>query len=159
MKRKKQWAVLALLTGSVLLGAASHPPKGSQGPGMDHGVAQSQSQDQRKGRGQDRYENLKVLPRDISSKELQGIMTDDFEDGLGVSCGFCHAPAAGGHGLDFVSDAKPEKEIARAMMRMTLSLNKKYFQLKHPRIGASTLVITCATCHKGQAFPDANEPH
>ena len=157
MKRKKQWIVLALLTGSVLLGAASYPPKGSRGQGVDQGVGRGV--DQGKGRGQDRYQNLKVLPRDISSKELQGIMTDDFEDGLGVSCGFCHAPAAGGHGLDFVSDAKPEKEIARAMMRMTLALNKKYFQVKRPRIGASTLTITCATCHKGQAFPDANEPH
>ena len=159
MKRNKQWTVLALLAGSVLLGAASLPPKGSQGQGVDQGVGRGVDQDKGKGRGQDRYQNLKVLPRDISSKELQGIMTDDFEDGLGVSCGFCHAPAAGGHGLDFVSDAKPEKEIARAMMRMTLALNKKYFQVKRPRIGASTLTITCATCHKGQAFPDANEPH
>jgi hypothetical protein len=105
------------------------------------------------------YENLKVLPKDISSKDLQGIMTDDFEDGLGVSCGFCHAPAAGGHGLDFASDAKPEKAIARAMMRMTIGLNKKYFKVKHPVIGSSTLTITCATCHKGEPFPDGDTLH
>ena len=105
------------------------------------------------------YENLKVLPKDISSKDLQGIMTDDFEDGLGVSCGFCHASAAGGHGLDFASDAKPEKAIARAMMRMTIGLNKKYFKVKHPVIGSSTLTITCATCHKGEPFPDGDTLH
>jgi hypothetical protein len=105
------------------------------------------------------FENLKVLPKDISSKDLQGIMADDFEDGLGVSCGFCHASAAGGHGLDFVSDAKPEKEIARRMMRMTLDLNKKYFNARKPRIGSNTLTITCATCHKGQPFPDGDELH
>ena len=75
------------------------------------------------------FANLKVLPKDISSKDLQGIMADDFEDGLGVSCGFCHASASGGHGLDFASDAKPEKEIARRMMRMTLDLNKKYLNV------------------------------
>ena len=109
--------------------------------------------------GKRQYENLKVLPKDISSKDLQGIMADDFEDGLGVSCGFCHAAAARGNGLDFVSDAKPEKEIARRMMRMTLDLNKKYFGVRKPRIGANTLTITCATCHKGQPFPDGDELH
>jgi hypothetical protein len=105
------------------------------------------------------FENLKVLPKDISSKDLQGIMADDFEDGLGVSCGFCHASAAGGHGLDFASDVKPEKEIARRMMRMTLDLNKKYFKVHKPRIGSNTLTITCATCHKGEPFPDGDLLH
>ncbi|GAA3968518.1 c-type cytochrome [Mucilaginibacter dorajii] len=104
------------------------------------------------------YTNLKVLPKNITSKELQGIMADDFEDGLGVSCGFCHAANKDGHGLDFASDAKPEKEIARAMMRMTLGINKKYLKLKHPKIGDATLVVSCTTCHKGQAFPDGTEP-
>jgi hypothetical protein len=109
--------------------------------------------------GKRQYENLKVLPGDITSKDLQGIMADDFEDGLGVSCGFCHAPAPGGHGLDFVSDAKPEKEIARRMMRMTLDLNRAWFKVKMPRIGSNRLTITCATCHKGQPFPDGDELH
>jgi photosynthetic reaction center cytochrome c subunit len=109
--------------------------------------------------GKRSFENLKVLPKDISSKDLQGIMADDFEDGLGVSCGFCHAPAAGGHGLDFVSDARPEKEIARRMMRMTLDLNRKYFNARKPRIGSDVLTITCATCHKGQPFPDGDILH
>jgi hypothetical protein len=146
MKRKRQLILLGLLAGAVILGSAATGPQNSP-PLQDP---------------QRLYKNLKVLPSHISSKELQGIMTDDFEDGLGVSCGFCHAPAAGGHGLDFVSDAKPEKEIARAMMRMTLGLNKKYFKLRRPLFGtpmAGTqgLTITCATCHKGQPFPDANE--
>ncbi|MDB5147440.1 MAG: c-type cytochrome [Mucilaginibacter sp.] len=101
------------------------------------------------------YENLKVLPKDISPHDLQSIMADDFEDGLGVTCGFCHANAKDGHGLDFVSDAKPEKEITRQMMRMTIGINKKYFKLKHPKIGNAALVVSCTTCHKGQAFPDA----
>jgi len=101
------------------------------------------------------YENLKVLPKDISAHDLQSIMADDFEDGLGVTCGFCHANAKDGHGLDFVSDAKPEKEITRQMMRMTIGINKKYFKLKHPSIGNQALVVSCNTCHKGQPFPDA----
>ncbi len=101
--------------------------------------------------------NLKVLSKNISSRDLQSIMADDFEDGLGVSCNFCHANAANGHGLDFVSDAKPEKEIARRMMRMTLNINKRWLKNKHPKFGDAALAVQCITCHKGQAFPDANE--
>lgn len=104
------------------------------------------------------YQNLKVLPKNISSKDLNGIMVDDFQDALGVGCDFCHAASKDGHGLDFVSDAKPEKNISRAMMRMTIGLNKKYFMAKHPLIGSNALVVTCNTCHKGQAFPDGAEP-
>ncbi len=104
-----------------------------------------------------KYTNLKVLPKNISSRELQSIMADDFEDGIGVSCGFCHANAKDGHGLDFASDAKPEKEMARTMMRMTLGINKKYLKLKHPKLGDAALVVTCATCHKGQPFPDGTD--
>lgn len=104
------------------------------------------------------YTNLKVLPKDISSKDLQSIMADDFEDGIGVSCGFCHENNKDGHGLDFASDAKPEKEIARTMMRMTLDLNKRWLKNKHPMLGDAGLIVQCTTCHKGQAFPDGTEP-
>ena len=101
-----------------------------------------------------KYTNLKVLPKNISSHDLQSIMADDFEDGLGVSCGFCHANAKDGHGLDFASDAKPEKQISRTMMRMTLNLNKRWLKNKHPKLGDAALVVQCTTCHKGQAVPD-----
>src|SRR5882757_7127454 len=104
-----------------------------------------------------RYTNLKVLPKNISSRDLQSIMADDFEDGLGVSCGFCHAAAKGGHGLDFASDAKPEKGVARAMMRMTLRLNKRYFNVRRPLLGSPLLTVTCVTCHKGQPFPEGGD--
>ena len=99
------------------------------------------------------YKNLKVLSKNISSKDLSKIMIDDFEDGLGVSCSFCHARGKDSLKLDYASDAKPEKRIARLMMQMTMGINKKYFKLKHPLIGDSTLVITCVTCHNGQPHP------
>ncbi|MDB5151359.1 MAG: c-type cytochrome [Mucilaginibacter sp.] len=137
MKISKKFVVIISLAAMATVGVAATSP-GTNKP-------------------EEQYVNLKVLPKDISSRDLQEIMADDFEDGLGVTCGFCHANATDGHGLDFASDAKPEKEIARAMMRMTIGLNKKYFKVKHPLIGSSGLTVTCTTCHKGEAFPDGSE--
>jgi hypothetical protein len=102
------------------------------------------------------YVNLKVLPKNISSKDLQKIMVDDFEDGLGVSCNFCHSADKTTGQFDYASDAKPEKEIARKMMRTTIGINKRYFKVKHPMIGTNTIVVTCNTCHNGIAFPDGH---
>lgn len=100
------------------------------------------------------YENLQVLPKDISSKNLQHIMVDEFQDGLGVGCGFCHAKKEGSLLLDYASDEKPEKEIARAMMRMTMEINKNYFEMEKPMIGDDLLVISCSSCHKGTPHPE-----
>jgi cytochrome c553 len=102
----------------------------------------------------EQYKNLRVLPKNISSKELSKIMVDEFQDDLGVSCNFCHAENPVTHRPDYASDGKPEKEIARAMMRMTIGVNRKYFKLRHPMIGDSTLAITCGTCHHGVPHPD-----
>jgi len=103
--------------------------------------------------GNSEFRNLKVLPKNISSKDLTKIMIDDFEDGLGVSCTFCHSQGKDSLSLDYASDAKPEKQIARRMMTMTMGINKKYFGLKHPLIGDSVLAINCMTCHNGQPRP------
>src|SRR5258708_776248 len=72
------------------------------------------------------FSNLKVLPKNISSKDLSKIMVDEFQDELGVSCNFCHAENQDTHRPDYASDEKPEKEIARSMMRMTIGINEKY---------------------------------
>lgn len=99
------------------------------------------------------FKNLQVLPADITSKQLSEIMVDKFQDELGVTCGFCHAENKDTHKPDYASDEKPEKEIARAMMRMTININEQYFELKHPLIGDSVLAVTCGTCHNGQPHP------
>ena len=104
--------------------------------------------------GDNHFTNLRVLPQHISSKELSGIMVDEFNDGLGVGCNFCHAEEKDSHRLDYASDAKPEKEMARSMMRMTMKINKRFFNQKHPMIGDSIQVITCTTCHRGEARPE-----
>jgi len=102
----------------------------------------------------EQFTNLKVLPKDISPKDLNKIMVSDFEDALGVGCNFCHAPGKTEGELDYASDAKPEKNIAREMMRITLGTNKKFFHVKHPAIGSNALVVNCNTCHNGVAFPE-----
>ena len=100
------------------------------------------------------FKNLKVLPKNISQKQLSVIMVDQFQDELGVSCNFCHSENKDTHKPDYASDEKPEKQIARLMMRMTNRINKKYFSLRHAMIGDSTSIVTCGTCHQGKPQPE-----
>src|ERR1700733_4638488 len=70
-----------------------------------------------------KYKKLKILPKDISQAELKKVM-DEFKDALGVKCSFCHAPSKDSTQKwpDFASDDKPEKNIARSMMKMTAKI-------------------------------------
>jgi cytochrome c553 len=99
--------------------------------------------------------NLKVLPKNISGEELHKVM-DEWKTALGVKCNFCHAPAADStsHHLDFASDAKPEKDIARHMYKMAGKINKKFFKEAKDDKGNSIAVVTCMTCHHGNPHPD-----
>ena len=103
------------------------------------------------------FKNLKILPKDISHEKLGKIM-HEFNDALNVKCNFCHAPSkdTANHHPDFASDDKPEKEITRSMMTMTVKINEKFFESKHAFIGDSTLSVTCITCHHGNPHPEAN---
>jgi len=101
----------------------------------------------------DHYVNLKVLPKSIGSRQLSQIMVDDFSDGLGVSCSFCHVEDKNSHRLDYASDDNPQKNVARSMMKMTLKINKQFFDVRRPLIGDSILVVNCISCHHGTAFP------
>jgi len=99
------------------------------------------------------FVNLKVLPKNISDTLLYQIMKTDFNKGLGVKCSFCHAPNKDSSDLDFSCDAKPEKNIARGMMKMEIGINSNYFKIEHAMIGDQALAVTCITCHNGKAFP------
>jgi hypothetical protein len=107
----------------------------------------------RAGKKKEEFVNLKVLPINISSKQLSRIMVDDFSDGIGASCGFCHSEDKNTHKLNYSSDENPLKEAARSMMKMTLKINRQFFHVKQPMIGDSVLVVTCTTCHRGNPFP------
>ena len=104
-------------------------------------------------KNEEHFLNLKVLPKNISSKLLNQIMVDEFSDGLGVSCMFCHAENKNSHKVDYASDDNPQKNLARKMMKMTLKINKQFFGVRRPLIGDSIMVVQCISCHHGTAFP------
>jgi hypothetical protein len=101
-----------------------------------------------------KFTNLKILPKDISMKDLDKVM-DSFKAALGVKCSFCHAPSkdSTNHMPDFASDEKPEKNIARKMMKMTSKINKKYFSYNKDEQGHSIPTVECMTCHHGKEHP------
>jgi hypothetical protein len=101
--------------------------------------------------------NLKVLPENISRDSLDMIM-DHFKLALGVKCGFCHAQSTTNPGrLDFASDDKPEKEVARKMMIMTGDINQKYMRFNDDTAKAEE-AVSCITCHRGDPHPEVKYP-
>jgi len=98
--------------------------------------------------------NLKILPKNISHEDLEKVM-DGFKAALGVRCDFCHAAVKDSsvHRLDFASDEKPEKNIAREMMKMTTKINKKFFSYNKNEQGERADIIECMTCHRGNPHP------
>ena len=134
MQFKRSVIVVIVLVLSVSIGAAFTKPSPPETP-----------------------KNLKVLPKDMSPESLDKIM-DGYKAALGVKCNFCHVPSKEDpKHLDFASDEKGEKKIARSMMRMTLKINKKFFDVNNPIIGDTSLVISCNTCHHGEPHPE-NKP-
>lgn len=90
--------------------------------------------------------NLKYLPQDISDEKLDSIMLS-YNKALGVCCDFCHVKD------DYASDKNPVKVVARNMLKMTIDVNKNYFNTD-PKVHPAYLsVVTCNTCHKGDAYP------
>jgi cytochrome c553 len=104
--------------------------------------------------------NLKVLPKDLNGKQVREIM-EKWAGSLGVHCDNCHAAdphKIGRNGkpeLDFPSDAKPAKNIARLMYTMTQQINHDYIGKAMQMDTASDegAPVTCGTCHRGQKYP------
>jgi hypothetical protein len=103
------------------------------------------------------FKHLKVLPKNIEDEQLDRIMNNMTRQ-LGVTCSHCHPdtkPDVFPRRVDFVSEEKPEKQMARKMMRMTDRINKKYFGYINTYDFESLKadVITCNTCHRGLKKP------
>lgn len=101
----------------------------------------------------DEFQNLQILPKDISKGELIAQMRH-MAGALGARCHHCHVgePGPSLEGYDFTSDEKATKKTARVMMKMVAEINGEML----PRIGkerAELVEVRCVTCHHGQARP------
>ena len=117
------------------------------------------------------FHNLQILPKDISKDGLDSVM-HFFTASLGVHCTYCHQGDPATRRMDFASDAKPEKQIARKMMLMNIDINKNHFQqiaeaMDSVKMEMSTdtsavsymlKYVTCYTCHHGDPHPDNKPP-
>lgn len=103
--------------------------------------------------GNGKFKNLQVLPKDITEDSLDHIM-DGFTAQLGVDCKYCHVRDKAADSLIYDKDDKPEKEIARNMMRMTMDINKKYFQFNESTTAEQVQAVTCFTCHRKEPMPE-----
>jgi len=95
--------------------------------------------------------NLKVL-QGFTGQKLAPVMRG-FTRALGVRCTYCHVGEEGKPltTYDFASDANPNKDRARAMLKMLGSINE---QLKtFPASGEKRVNMWCHTCHMGKARP------
>jgi hypothetical protein len=98
--------------------------------------------------------NLKILPKDIAPEDLRQIMRG-YAGALGVECNFCHERNPQTHKMDFASDAKPDKETARLMIRMTNTINAEYLaKVEDPDATAEDKHVICGTCHRGHHMPE-----
>lgn len=103
----------------------------------------------------DKPTNLKVLPKDISEKDLHNTMKS-ISVSLGVRCNYCHVaqqvPGQEHPKWDFASDDKKEKLTAREMMKMTMAINAEHLS-KIKTMGDPLEEIKCVTCHMGRTTP------
>ncbi|WP_345951495.1 MULTISPECIES: c-type cytochrome [unclassified Mucilaginibacter] len=122
-------------------------------------VSTTSMQQQSKTVDEKKFQNLKVLPKDISEKELHNVM-DEWGAALGVRCNFCHSRNEETKKMDWALDGKPEKQMAREMYRMTANINKKYFKAGKDSLGRiMEMGVNCNTCHKGSAHPEVKAAH
>lgn len=101
----------------------------------------------------DKFTNLKVLPKDTPKPELVKIMRQ-FAGDLGVRCGHCHYAKnpEDFSSFNFASDQKPEKDIARNMMKMAHETNESLDKIF--KDNPNHLKVTCFTCHHGNEKPE-----
>lgn len=96
------------------------------------------------------FHNLRVLPSNITHDELIATMRG-FARSLGTRCNHCHAanPPGSKEEFDYASDAKPEKNTARTMLKMTREINASYIS----KVNEHGQTVNCFTCHRGHVMP------
>jgi hypothetical protein len=101
--------------------------------------------------------NLQVMPKDIARPQLLQTM-QAFNQALGVQCSHCHQFIGPGDPMnDMASDVKPQKNAARAMMRMVAAINPQVATAVNKTPESATRV-GCMMCHRGEAIPKVPPP-
>lgn len=153
-----QSRLLGVLVASVALAVAtplSFSQDSAPSPQQEQSAPQGQMQPgQRPRRPLPKPTNLQVLPKDIQPEQLVRIMRS-VAGALGVECNFCHVPGPKPREMNFASDDKPEKGIARIMFRMTQAMNQQYMSEIHdPDATPEDKHVNCGTCHRGHKMPE-----
>jgi hypothetical protein len=97
--------------------------------------------------------NLQVFPKDMARPQLLQVM-QSFNASLGVTCAHCHQFVGPNDPMnDFASDAKPAKNVARAMVRLVRELNPMVQKTVASKPADQVAAVNCAVCHRGAAIP------
>ena len=153
---------IAVLTAVAVAQAPQNPHQGDGMPGMQ---SSPQAGGPPRAPGNEHFpppKHLKVLPKNLTGAQVRDIMHGWAGD-LGVGCDKCHAEfpdhrkgANGRPELDFPSDAKPEKKMARVMYKM-FEVDKNDYVTKVAAMDKSQKPappLTCGTCHRGHFVPE-----
>src|SRR5262249_39677322 len=143
MKRKRA-CVIAVLEFVLLIGlpVLAQAPAGQQAPPP--------------------MTNLQVWPKDTTRAVVLQFM-NAFNESLGVQCNYCHVERDGR--LDFASDDKREKRVARQMILLRDSINVVLPAIVGKPAGAGPTAgeghpgmpirVLCSMCHHGLPIPKA----
>jgi hypothetical protein len=96
--------------------------------------------------------NTRIISRNTPPIQVWGQMrTISFS--LGVACQFCHVgdPGAPLERIDYATDQKRTKLVARQMMRLVRDINAKLDSI--PDRPAPSVAVNCMTCHRGVSRP------
>jgi hypothetical protein len=110
--------------------------------------------------------NLQVWPKDTPRAQVIQTM-QAFNSSLGITCNYCHVQGPDGK-MDFASDAKREKIVARQMILLRDSINVLVPAIVGKRAGigptsgmqgytgeGAPVRVLCSSCHRGLPVPKA----
>jgi Photosynthetic reaction centre cytochrome C subunit len=134
MRPRKKTVVILLLIGCTAMAVSATRPEGNNSE----------------------WTNLKVLPQNLNDQQMDMLM-ERYSRQLGVGCLYCHVstkPDIKPQRVDFVSDERPEKLIARRMIWMCIKINRKYFGISNYDQAVLKPKLTCRMCHRGFPRPE-----
>jgi len=87
--------------------------------------------------------------KSVRADNFLRIMNLGYGRSLGVTCTHCHVAG------NWAADDKPQKQIAREMIRMANTLTTQIRSFAGVR---QTAIVNCTTCHRGAVIPATNLP-